>query len=81
MANGAVIKTKGVCLGVSLWIQGHQFFVDLNVISLGGCDVVLGTQWLSTMGEISWDFKLMTIPAEIGAATRVIIIRVFHFGK
>ena len=44
---------------MSLWIQGHQFFVDLNVLSLGGCDVVLGTQWLSTLGEISWDLKLM----------------------
>ena len=61
VANGAVIKTKGVCLGVSLWIQGHKFFVNLNVLSLGACDVVLGTQWLSTLGEISWDFKLMTM--------------------
>ena len=61
VANGAVIKTKGVCLGVSLWIQGHQFFVNLNVLSLEGNDVVLGTQWLSTLGEILWDFKLMTM--------------------
>ena len=60
VANGVVIQTKGICPDVSLWIQGHQFFVDLNVLSLGGCDVVLGTQWLSTLGEISWDLKLMT---------------------
>nr|XP_023929288.1 uncharacterized protein LOC112040632 [Quercus suber] len=61
VANGAVIQTKGVWPGVSLWMQGRQFLVDLNVLSLGGCDVVLGTQWLSTLGEISWDFKLMTM--------------------
>ncbi|XP_030949790.1 uncharacterized protein LOC115973672 [Quercus lobata] len=27
----------------------------------GGCEVVLGTQWLSTLGEISWDFQLLTM--------------------
>ena len=35
--------------------------MDLNVLHLGGCVVVLGTQWLSTLGEINWDFKLLTM--------------------
>ena len=44
VANGAILKTKGACFAVQIKIQGSCFGVDLNVLSLGGCDVVLGTQ-------------------------------------
>ena len=30
-------------------------------MALRGCDAVLGTQWLSTLGEIQWNFKLLTM--------------------
>lgn len=52
VANGAVLKTKGVCFAIQLKIQCSYFGVDLNVLSLGGCDVVLGTQWLYSLGPI-----------------------------
>ena len=61
VANGIIIKTLGSCLGVTITIQGYQFVIDFNVLHLGGCEVVLGTQWLSTLGEISWDFQLLTM--------------------
>ena len=35
--------------------------VQLHVLPMGGCDLVLGTQWLSTLGVIQWDFKLLTM--------------------
>ena len=35
--------------------------MDLNVLHLGGCTVVLGTHWLSILGDINWDFKLLTM--------------------
>lgn len=43
VANGATIKTKGVCLGVKVVMQGHMFSMDLNVFPLGDCELVLGT--------------------------------------
>ena len=52
VANGAVLKTEGVCLNVQLTIQGTSFGVDLNALPLGGSDVVLGTQWLYSLGPI-----------------------------
>ena len=52
IVGGAVLKTKGACHGVGVRIQGQEFLLDLNVLSLGGCDVVLGTQWLFTLGLI-----------------------------
>ena len=31
--------------------------MNFSLLELGGCDIVLGTQWLSTLGVISWNFK------------------------
>jgi len=42
VANGATTKTKGVCFGVKVVMQGHMFSVDLNVLPLGDCELVLG---------------------------------------
>lgn len=44
IANGTMVKTKGACHAMNLKIQGRKFIMDLNVLSLGGFDVVLGTQ-------------------------------------
>ena len=61
VANGDTIKTQGLCKDVPVYLQGHIFMVQLHVLPLGGCDLVLGTQWLSTMGVINWDFKHLSI--------------------
>ena len=44
-----------------VFVQGVEFCINFHVLALGGCDVVLGTQWLSTLGEIQWNFKLLTM--------------------
>ena len=61
VANGSIAKTLGICHGVTVLTQGYKFVVDFNVLHLGGCAVVLGIQWLCTLGEIIWDFKLLTM--------------------
>ena len=61
VVDGIVLKTLGSCHGVTITLQGHRFVVDFNILHLDGCEVVLGTQWLSTLGEINWDFRLLTI--------------------
>ena len=61
VADGNVIRTLGVCHAVILLMQGHKFTIDFNVLHLGGWEVVLGTQWLCTLGVSSWDFQLMTM--------------------
>ena len=48
IANGAIVKTLGACQDLQVQVQGHHFCMDLNVLLLGGCDLVLGTQWLRT---------------------------------
>ena len=61
VANGATIKTKGVCFGVKVVMQRHMFSVDLNALPLGDCELVLGTQWLRTLGLVQWDFLKMSM--------------------
>ena len=60
VADGSVVKTQGFCSGVPMCIQGMEFCIQFHVLTLGGCDAMLGTQWLSTLGEIQWNFKLLT---------------------
>ena len=43
VANGDVIRTQGLCKEVPIYLQGHQFLVQLHVLPMGGCDLVLGT--------------------------------------
>jgi hypothetical protein len=57
VANGAVINTKGEIKGLLVEVQGHQFLIDFSLLDLGGSGMVLGTQWLRTLGVISWDFE------------------------
>ena len=37
---------------------------DFIFIPLSGCDVVLGVQWLITLGPILWNFKKLTIQVQ-----------------
>ena len=52
VANGKVLRTQSLCKDVPIELQGHQFLVQLHVLPMAGCDLILGTQWLSTLGVI-----------------------------
>jgi hypothetical protein len=57
VANGQVIRTLGECKEVKFKMQGLHLKLTFNLLELGGYGIVLGTQWLSTLGMINWDFK------------------------
>ncbi|GMI97463.1 hypothetical protein HRI_003415600 [Hibiscus trionum] len=59
VADGNTMGTLGEYSGVTWKTQGEVFESDFLVIPLKCCDVVLGVQWLSTLGTISWDFNAM----------------------
>jgi hypothetical protein len=61
VANGQVIRTLGECKEVKFKMQGLHLKLTFNLLDLGGCGIVLGTQWLSTLGVISWDFKQLVM--------------------
>lgn len=61
IANGDSIICLGKVEVVSLKVQGHSILTDFYIIALGGCDIVLGVQWLKTLGPVLWDFSRMTV--------------------
>ncbi|KAK6248100.1 hypothetical protein QUC31_019665 [Theobroma cacao] len=59
VANGERIRSLGRCEGMLLQLGNHTFFVDLYVLTLSSFDVILGVNWLKTLGPILWDFTDM----------------------
>ena len=41
------------------------FETEVLLISLGGCDMVLGIQWLRTFGQINWDFEKLLMQFQL----------------
>lgn len=61
VANGERISCPGVFRQAPLTIAGEEFCVDLYIMPLAGYDLVLGTQWMVTLGPIVWDFTKRTM--------------------
>ncbi|XP_066323873.1 uncharacterized protein [Miscanthus floridulus] len=61
VANGEKIQCPGVLRQAPITIDGEAFHVDLFVMPLAGYDLVLGTQWMVTLGPITWDFTARTM--------------------
>jgi hypothetical protein len=57
VANSERVSCVGVIRQAAVTIHGDVFHVDLFVIPLAGYDMVLGTQWLATLGPVLWDFS------------------------
>lgn len=55
VANGDHIPCPGVARHTELRVDDTVF------LPLGGYDMVLGTQWLATLGPILWDFRRLTM--------------------
>ena len=61
MASGECVPCTGVYRRAPFSINGDQFFADFFALPLPGYDVVLGTQWLATLGPILSDFAAFTM--------------------
>jgi hypothetical protein len=61
VANGELVVSEGQCLQVLVQLSGFSFLTDTHVMPLAGCDMVLGIQWLVTLGSIAWDFRALTM--------------------
>ncbi|WVZ64413.1 hypothetical protein U9M48_013926 [Paspalum notatum var. saurae] len=52
IANGDRVPSTGICKAVSLRIGNEHFVLDLYVLPLGGYELVLGCDWLRTLGHV-----------------------------
>jgi predicted aspartyl protease len=56
VANREKVPCLGCYVTVTFTLQGKDFQATLHLLTLGGCNMVLGVDWLSTLGPILWDF-------------------------
>lgn len=63
------VATLGTIGVVPLKIQDYQCTTYLYAMSLGGCDIVLGVQWLRTLGPVLWDFDKLYMKFQKGNQT------------
>ncbi|KAF2320811.1 hypothetical protein GH714_031003 [Hevea brasiliensis] len=59
VANGQQLQCEGFCKNFTWSMQGLEFHAEVYVLALDNYDLILGAQWLSTLGEILWNFQTM----------------------
>nr|GEU91251.1 reverse transcriptase [Tanacetum cinerariifolium] len=61
VANGQVMSSVFQCKNFKWTIHGQVFETDVIIFPLKGCEMVLGIQWLATLGVIQFDFKILVM--------------------
>lgn len=57
IADGGTMKCEGRCENFKLQMGDYQLKTHMFFIHMGGCDFVLGAEWLRTLGPITMDFQ------------------------
>jgi hypothetical protein len=61
ISNGGSMKCGGCCENVRLQIGEYHQKSYMFSIDMGGCDIVLGEEWIRNLGPILMDFKELTM--------------------
>ena len=72
MGTGVAMKGKGVCRGVVLMMQGLTVVQDFLPLELGRTNVVLGMQWLGSLGCMEVNWKRLTMKFRMGNSVVVL---------
>jgi hypothetical protein len=61
IANGGSMKCGGHCENVCLQIGDYLMKSHMFAMNMGGCEIMLGADWIRTLGPILMDFKDLTM--------------------
>jgi len=61
VANGAQLQCQMVCKGFNWRLGEESYITDTYIVPLESCDMILGVQWLITLGSIAWNFDRLTM--------------------
>lgn len=61
MGDGHRVNTQAKCTGLTLQLGEFDIVLDAFVLKLGGVDVILGVEWLKTLGKVVMDWEHMTM--------------------
>ena len=66
VGNGASLRCSYACVHTPIALQGHAFEVYLYILQVEGPDVILGVQWLQELGDVTKNYKELTMRFELG---------------
>ncbi|KAH9779621.1 hypothetical protein KPL71_007762 [Citrus sinensis] len=69
VANREKIECVGQCQALTLIIQGLPVTTDFYVLPVTACQMVLGVQWLETLGPVETDYKKLTMTFQVGGVS------------
>jgi len=72
VADGSKITKSSVVKNFSWTIQHTTFTADMLLLPLGCCDLVLGIEWLITLGDILWNFDKLTMEFNVQGRRHVL---------
>ena len=61
VANRDKLACVGRVRGLTIIIQGYTITTDFFVLPIAACPIVLGVQWLKTLGPFEIDFQNLTV--------------------
>jgi hypothetical protein len=61
ITNGDRVTSKGVFPKQWVSIDDEEFDINCYILSLAGFDVILGVQWLHSLGPILWNFSALAM--------------------
>lgn len=61
VGNGEQLPCSSFSPQIPLQLDSHKFLVDIFVLPLSGAELVLGVQWLKTLGPILTDYEALTM--------------------
>ncbi|XP_058761394.1 uncharacterized protein LOC131634786 [Vicia villosa] len=61
VGNGSKLSCSGVCPKVPIKLQHNSFSIPFHLLPIEGADVVLGMEWLRTLGPLMADFSIPKI--------------------
>lgn len=61
VSNSYELQCHQLCRDILVHIQGHTFSINFHVLVLCGFDVVLGFQWLKSLGPILTNYNTLTM--------------------
>ena len=57
ITNGGLMKCGGCCLNVKLQMGDYHLKAHMFAVDIGGCNILLGIEWLMRLGMVTMDFK------------------------
>jgi predicted aspartyl protease len=66
VGNGEELNCSLMCSQVKLQLGSHFFTIDFFILPLSGAEIVLGVQWLKTLGPVVTDYEKLTMRFQSG---------------